>query len=231
MISYRLPRIERELRDPRMLHVGVEEDGEIVAYLRLVKPAPVEAGVGKAQEADGEGDVTAKGREEELPEGTNLELWDTWRHVLEAGRGKWCQTTDWGEYRSFDFPHTVSRLCCFFYRRSASGAASTGAKSKSSYLFVSNSLHSLLLTSLALHSLATLPIHRGKGLASMLLEHGAQLLDSRNGRCYLEATDAAYRLYLKYGWKQVEKVEIDLSRFGGEERLGVWYMIREPQRQ
>lgn len=63
----------------------------------------------------------------------------------------------------------------------------------------------------------------------MLLKHSLDLADAEGKVAYIEATPAGHELYLKMGWRDVDRIEIDLSKWG-EETMGVnWVMLREPQ--
>jgi hypothetical protein len=63
----------------------------------------------------------------------------------------------------------------------------------------------------------------------MLLEHVLQMADKEGKVAYIEATDTGYPLYLKLGWKQIDVVELDLSKFGGKGTASNRIMLREVQ--
>lgn len=44
---------------------------------------------------------------------------------------------------------------------------------------------------------------------------------------WLEASDAGYSLYRRYGWKDVENFTIDLAKYGAEGTTTVTIMKRE----
>jgi ribosomal protein S18 acetylase RimI-like enzyme len=64
--------------------------------------------------------------------------------------------------------------------------------------------------------LAIHPEHQGLGVGSKLLQRG---LDDAAAvgleEAFLEATDAGYGLYRKFGWRDVESFPLDLARYGG----------------
>ena len=77
--------------------------------------------------------------------------------------------------------------------------------------------------------LCTDPAFQRKGLASMLLRHGTDLADAEGRKTYIEATAMGHPVYLKLGFKDVDNVTMDLSKWGGKE-LGVnRTMLRDPQ--
>ncbi|RAK95485.1 GNAT family N-acetyltransferase [Aspergillus ibericus CBS 121593] len=78
-----------------------------------------------------------------------------------------------------------------------------------------------------LELLATHPEAQGRGVGTALLNWGLERANKRNARVYLEATEDGYPLYWKYGWRDVEVIEIDFTRFGGEGRQQWTVMVRE----
>jgi len=78
------------------------------------------------------------------------------------------------------------------------------------------------------HLVATDPDYQRRGLATMLLRHGLALADADNMRTYIEATASGHPVYLKLGWKDVDRLDIDLKKWGIEEPGYHWAMIREP---
>ncbi|PYI07911.1 hypothetical protein BO78DRAFT_385574 [Aspergillus sclerotiicarbonarius CBS 121057] len=80
-----------------------------------------------------------------------------------------------------------------------------------------------------LQMLATRPEFQGRGAAGMLVRWGVGVVEEEAGgrgvgdggvererpRIFLEATPEAYPMYLKLGWRALEKIEIDLGDFGG----------------
>ncbi|PYH79483.1 acyl-CoA N-acyltransferase [Aspergillus uvarum CBS 121591] len=79
-----------------------------------------------------------------------------------------------------------------------------------------------------LEFLATLPEAQGQGVASALLRWGLAQADARNARVYLEATAEGYPIYRKYGWRDLEALELDFAALGGREERQRWVvMMRE----
>lgn len=63
----------------------------------------------------------------------------------------------------------------------------------------------------------------------MILTHVFALADAENRKVYLEATPEGYPVYVKYGFRQIDLMKQDLSKWG-EERPGVnTVMLRDPQ--
>ena len=62
----------------------------------------------------------------------------------------------------------------------------------------------------------------------MLIAEGLADADRDNARTYIEASPAGYGLYLRHGWKHVDEIVIDISKYGGRgvgiEKL----LLREP---
>ncbi|PYI03678.1 acyl-CoA N-acyltransferase [Aspergillus sclerotiicarbonarius CBS 121057] len=78
-----------------------------------------------------------------------------------------------------------------------------------------------------LEFLATLPSAQGKGVGTALLQWGIEQADKRNARVYLEATTDGYALYQKYGWRDLEVMELDFTAFGGVGSQKWFAMMRE----
>ncbi|KAE9376891.1 acyl-CoA N-acyltransferase [Stipitochalara longipes BDJ] len=77
--------------------------------------------------------------------------------------------------------------------------------------------------------LATDPTYQRRGLASRLLKHMLQLADEQGKMAYIEATALGFPVYQKLGFKQVDIVEVDLSKYGGKGTASNRIMQREPQ--
>ena len=48
----------------------------------------------------------------------------------------------------------------------------------------------------------------------MLVKWGLQMADCDKARVYLEATPAGQQVYLKFGWKKIDDIVIDLGEYG-----------------
>ncbi|KAJ5784273.1 uncharacterized protein N7503_009485 [Penicillium pulvis] len=81
---------------------------------------------------------------------------------------------------------------------------------------------------MTLDLLATLPSHQGKGIGTAMLRWGIELADSLQTRIYLEATAEGYPLYIKYGWKHLEEIELDLEKLGCHGKESFFLMMRDP---
>lgn len=77
--------------------------------------------------------------------------------------------------------------------------------------------------------LATAPAYQRRGLGSMLLKQVLQRADKEGKVAYIEATDTGYPLYLRLGWKQIDVIELDLSKYGGKGTASNRIMLREAQ--
>ena len=61
----------------------------------------------------------------------------------------------------------------------------------------------------------THPSHQGRGAASLLMKWGVERADADGLPCYVNAEEAAYALYRRFGFQDLVEGEIDLARFGG----------------
>jgi GNAT superfamily N-acetyltransferase len=76
--------------------------------------------------------------------------------------------------------------------------------------------------------MATDPAYQRRGLASKLLKHVLEMADRDGKKAYIEATVAGYPVYERLGWKVVDLVEIDLSKWGGKGIGSNRIMLRAP---
>jgi GNAT superfamily N-acetyltransferase len=82
-----------------------------------------------------------------------------------------------------------------------------------------------------LHMLHTNPKQQGRGAGSMLLKWGTQKADQLGLPVYLESSPDAHGFYKKYGFADVYIMELDLSLYGGENRVHTApLMIRQPSK-
>lgn len=78
-----------------------------------------------------------------------------------------------------------------------------------------------------LETLTTDPSAQGLGIGSKMLDKGLE--DARNlglTEAWLEASDAGYPLYKRYGWEDVEILHIDFAKYGFEGSSKVTIMKR-----
>ena len=54
------------------------------------------------------------------------------------------------------------------------------------------------------------------------------MADERGKLAYIEATEAGFQVYQKFGFKQIDIVEVDLSTFGGKGFASNRIMQRQP---
>lgn len=82
-------------------------------------------------------------------------------------------------------------------------------------------------------SLAVHPKHHKKGLGTKLTERCHEIADKEGLPIYLTAFPGAHHLYLKWGYKDVEKFDVDLNAQGEPYRgFGIYRscsMIRYPK--
>ncbi|KAL4795182.1 acyl-CoA N-acyltransferase [Aspergillus venezuelensis] len=72
-----------------------------------------------------------------------------------------------------------------------------------------------------LEFLATHPKYQGHGVGKALLAWGIERAEKDGKRIYLEATSEGYPLYVKSGWRALERVEIDYERWGGVANMAI----------
>ena len=72
------------------------------------------------------------------------------------------------------------------------------------------------------------PAYQKRGLASRLLKHVFRFADEQGKPAYIEATADGFPLYQKLGFKEVDIVEVDLSRYGGRGTANNRIMVRDP---
>ncbi|PTB65605.1 acyl-CoA N-acyltransferase [Trichoderma citrinoviride] len=76
--------------------------------------------------------------------------------------------------------------------------------------------------------LHTDPDHQRRGAGGMLLKWGTAEADRLGLVSYLEASEEGRPLYEKYGFKEVGRIVVDLSKWGGTEPATAYLMLREP---
>ena len=66
---------------------------------------------------------------------------------------------------------------------------------------------------LELSSLNTLPKYQRRGIGSMLMKWGTDRLEEMQVPSFIIATDQGYGLYIRHGYKEIERWEIDMGRW------------------
>lgn len=66
---------------------------------------------------------------------------------------------------------------------------------------------------LELNALNTLPAYQRRGVGSMLMKWGTDKLEEMKVPGFIVSTDQGYGLYIKHGFKEIERWETDLSRW------------------
>lgn len=74
--------------------------------------------------------------------------------------------------------------------------------------------------------LNTHPDHQRRGAGRMLVGWGVGIADEAVLPCYLEGSPAGYRLYKTAGFENVDTLDIDMSRWGGEGVYQYCLMVR-----
>lgn len=83
-----------------------------------------------------------------------------------------------------------------------------------------------------LRTMAVLPEFSRRGIGAGLLQRCLKHADARGLKAWVEASPVGLGLYRKFGWEEVERLEIPLEEWGGKEgqRITMTYMLREPKR-
>jgi ribosomal protein S18 acetylase RimI-like enzyme len=74
-----------------------------------------------------------------------------------------------------------------------------------------------------------LPAYQRRGLGQRLMEEAIRDADKDGAKAYLSASDAGRRLYLKYGFKDLEVKYVDFRHLGATGARNTTAMMREPQ--
>lgn len=85
-----------------------------------------------------------------------------------------------------------------------------------------------MVESTDLTTVITSPRHQRRGAASLIVQRCIEHAKSIGLPIYLDAVGDSHGLYLKHGFRDLELVKTDFSKWGGKEILCVWAMIREP---
>lgn len=89
-------------------------------------------------------------------------------------------------------------------------------------------LCSLITRPQVLSLLGVAPAHQGKGAGSALIKRGLDDADANNARAYVEASPYGLPVYKKRGWKEIDRVIMDMSKYGGQGLAAEVLMMREP---
>jgi GNAT superfamily N-acetyltransferase len=81
---------------------------------------------------------------------------------------------------------------------------------------------------LDLAALGTAPKYQRQGAGAKLLEWGLERADDRGLTVYVEGTPAAVPLYERSGFREIERLKLELAPWVSDEHSNVC-MIREPQ--
>ncbi|KAK4078271.1 uncharacterized protein Triagg1_3287 [Trichoderma aggressivum f. europaeum] len=76
--------------------------------------------------------------------------------------------------------------------------------------------------------LHTDPDHQKRGAGGQCLKWGTAEADRLGLVSYLEASEEGRPLYEKYGFKEVDRVVVDLTKWGGTEPATAYLMLRQP---
>lgn len=78
--------------------------------------------------------------------------------------------------------------------------------------------------------LTTDPKHQRRGAGKMLLRWGTDIADeSRVLPCYLEGSPTGHAMYRSAGFEDVESLDMNMSKWGGQGLHRHYVMIRPPK--
>lgn len=80
-----------------------------------------------------------------------------------------------------------------------------------------------------LQLLCTDPAYHRRGLAAALLDCVLDVADRQGITTYVDALETAVPVYLRYGFKTVDRIDYDLRKAGREETVSILVMLREPR--
>jgi len=72
------------------------------------------------------------------------------------------------------------------------------------------------------------PAHRGKGVATALVEAGFRAADTLGLDTYVLGMRIGLGMYKKAGFRFLDEVVQDASRFGGEKEYAAYMLVKEP---
>ncbi len=79
-----------------------------------------------------------------------------------------------------------------------------------------------------LNILAIHPDHQRKGIGSAFIRKGLDDADRDDARTYIEASVAGLPLYLKFGWKEIDKIVVDVGKIDGRGLATEVCLMRAP---
>ena len=80
-----------------------------------------------------------------------------------------------------------------------------------------------------LHILAIDPSLQRKGIGSLLIRHGLDGADRDHAKTYVEASPVGLPLYIQFGWKEIDKVVVDVGKLDGKGAATEVCLMREPR--
>lgn len=76
-------------------------------------------------------------------------------------------------------------------------------------------------------ALNVLPKYQRRGLGSRLMKWGTEKIEQMKGQSIIIATEEGYGLYVKHGFTEVERMDVDLEQWGGHGRYTSAILTRE----
>ena len=80
-----------------------------------------------------------------------------------------------------------------------------------------------------LQILITDPAHGRRGAGGLLIKWGVDEARKYKLPLYVESSRKGHELYKRYGFRDIESHEIDLSKFGATDPHLTWAMMIEPE--
>ena len=90
----------------------------------------------------------------------------------------------------------------------------------------------MCFVSLVLKELYVRPDYQRRGLGGVLVGKMVQRADELGLPAYLESSTVGYNLYTRHGFREIDRVVVDLASWGGSKGQDNTYvlMLRTPQR-
>ncbi|KAL8939341.1 MAG: hypothetical protein Q9216_003405 [Gyalolechia sp. 2 TL-2023] len=79
-----------------------------------------------------------------------------------------------------------------------------------------------------LHILIVSPEYQRRGLGTMLMREALAAADRDGAKAYVEASPKGLALYQRLGWRVVDTIKMDMTRYGGKGMAIEELMIRQP---
>ena len=94
------------------------------------------------------------------------------------------------------------------------------------FIVVNLVLRTAYQTAADLHILAVRPQYHRLGLGSRLIRAGLEAADAARSKVYIIASPMGLPLYLRHGWKKLDSIVVDMSKYGGSSVVAEELLLR-----